>query len=103
MKEDKAAFNTRGLTPLDLQDQGHHLQAMRKDARPIYSLFSADADATDEPEYRIGAHGITNIIPYLEDGDVLWFAIFSGTQIEWRVPGYKFSVCYDCLSKDELL
>ena len=69
-----------------------------KDERPITSLVIDEAQRAHEQNINIGWHGVTKIEPYNEFAGpdyVLWFAIYVGEEIVWRINGrYVVEVGY---------
>jgi hypothetical protein len=68
------------------------------DQRPITSLVIDEAQRVQEWNINIGRDGVTKIEPYNEFAGpdyVLWFAIYVGEEIVWRVNGrYVVEVGY---------
>jgi len=69
-----------------------------KDNRPITSLVIDEAQHVRDWNVRIGSNGVTKIEAYNEFAGpdyVLWFAIYVGEEIVWRVNGrYVVEVGY---------
>ena len=60
-----------------------------EDIRKIKSL------SKEEWYVKVGEDGITKIIPYLENGNVIWFAIYKGDEIYQRVDAIGLLVTYE--------
>jgi hypothetical protein len=69
-----------------------------KDNRPIYSLVIDYNQRAHIFQHFVGGEGVTKIEPYNEFAGsdyVLWFAIYVGEEIVWRVNGrYVVEVGY---------
>lgn len=56
---------------------------MWNDDRPIKSIW-IHTDGGDEG-FSVGSSGVTKIVPYFEDDDSLWFAVYGGETLLQRV------------------
>jgi hypothetical protein len=69
-----------------------------KDNRPVSSLVIDEAQRVNDWTPTVGSDGVTKIEPYNEFAGpdyVLWFAIYTGEEIVWRVNGrYVVEVGY---------
>jgi len=69
-----------------------------KDNRPITSLVIDEAQNVRAHHFIVGPTGVTKIEPYNEFAGpdyVLWFAIYVGEEVVWRVNGrYVVEVGY---------
>jgi len=75
-----------------------NLNLTLKDNRPVTSLVIDEAQRVREWHVRVGSNGVTKIEPYNEFAGpdwFLWFAIYVGEEIVWRVNGrYVVEVGY---------